>query len=91
MVVITVFDPAGNSDRSVWTVDVTSAGPSPSSGMTAVAGIGLVVILVAAVVVLRLRRARPSGQSTVTAEPLSEEAQAEEAKALITDDLSMAS
>ena len=38
-------------------------------------------ISVAAVVVLRLRRARPSGQSTVTAEPLSEEAQAEEAKA----------
>ena len=81
VVVITVFDPAGNSDRSVWTVDVTSAGPSSSSGMTAVAGIGLLVILVAAVVVLRLRRARPSGQSTVTAEPLSDEAQAEEAKA----------
>ncbi|HII97250.1 MAG TPA: hypothetical protein HA276_06125 [Candidatus Poseidoniaceae archaeon] len=81
VVVITVFDPAGNSDRAVWTVDVAAADTTSSSGMTLFAGLGLAVLAVVAVVVLQRRRSSPSEQAPATPEPASEAMQAEEAKA----------
>lgn len=81
VVVITVFDPAGNSDRAVWTVDVAAADTTSSSGMTLFAGLGLAVLVVVAVVVFQRRRSSPSEQAPATPEPASEAMQAEEAKA----------
>ena len=78
-VVITVFDPAGNTDRAVWNVEVSAAPSASGSGGFIAAGVGLLVVAVAAVVVLRLRRTRPMEQEAAPA-PTAEET-AEQAKA----------
>ena len=78
-VVITVFDPAGNTDRAVWNVEVSAAPSTSGSGGFIAAGVGLLVVAVAAVVVLRLRRTRPMEQEAAPA-PTAEET-AEQAKA----------
>ena len=78
-VVITVFDPAGNTDRAVWNVEVSAALSTSGLGGFIAAGVGLLVVAVAAVVVLRLRRTRPMEQEAAPA-PTAEET-AEQAKA----------
>ena len=78
-VVITVFDPAGNTDRTVWNVDVISAPSTSGSGGLIAAGMGLLVVVAVAVGVLRLRRSAPLEQNTAPVP--TPEASAEQAKA----------
>ena len=80
VVVITVFDPAGNSDRAVWNLEVEAAASTSSSGGAVVAGVGLLLVAAVAVVVLRMRRT-PSVPHTQTEPVTTAEASAEQAKA----------
>ena len=82
VVVITVFDPAGNSDRAVWTFDVEPAPPSSSSGGALLAGVAVVALVIGALVLLRRRGSMPTPQQpSDVAEPMTEQEQAESAKA----------
>ena len=78
-VVITVFDPSGNTARTVWTLDVQPEASSSGAPMGVFVVLGLLLLLAAGVVVRRrLATALP------TAEPVPEpspEEQAEAAKA----------
>ena len=78
-VVITVFDPAGNTDRTVWNVNVNAAQSTSGSGGLIAASVGLLVVAAVAVVVLRLRRTAPLEQNTAPVQTA--EASAEQAKA----------
>lgn len=80
-VVITVFDPAGNTDRTVWNLEVNAAPSTSTSGGLIAAGVGLLVVVAAVVVVLRLRRIAPVEQNPApvpTAEESAEQAKAAE-------------
>ena len=82
VVVITVFDPAGNSDRAVWTFEVEAAPPSSSSGGAVLAGVVIVAVVAGAIVLLRRRGSMPSSQQrSDVVEPMTEQEQAERAKA----------
>ena len=82
VVVITVFDVAGNSDRAVWTFDVEAASSSSSYGGGLLFGAAVVAVVVGAVVLLRMRGNKSTPQQrTAEAEPMSEQEQAESAKA----------
>ena len=79
--VITVFDPAGNTDRTVWNLEVNAAPSTSTSGGLIAAGVGLLVVVAAVVVVLRLRRIAPVEQNPApvpTAEESAEQAKAAE-------------
>lgn len=80
-VVITVFDPAGNTDRTVWNVDVNAAPSTSGSGGLIAAGVGLLVVIAVGMVMLRLRRSGPVDQHATpapTAEELAEQVKAAE-------------
>jgi predicted secreted protein len=82
VVVITVFDVAGNSDRAVWTFDVEAASSSSSYGGGLLFGAAVVAVVIGTVVLLRMRGNKSTPQQrTAEAEPLSEQEQAESAKA----------
>lgn len=82
VVVITVFDPAGNSDRAVWTFDVEAAPSSSSNGGALLAGVVIVALVAGAIVLLRKRGGMPSPkQDSDAPEPMTEQEQVERAKA----------
>ncbi len=80
VVVITVFDPAGNTDRAVWNIEVMAVDSTSSSSGFLVAGVGLVAVLGVALVVLRMRRSASMQQAPNDPTP-SAEASAEQEKA----------
>ena len=80
VVVITVFDPAGNTDRAVWNIEVMAVDSTSSSSGFLVIGVGLVAVLGVALVVLRMRRSVSMQQAPNDPTP-SAEASAEQEKA----------